>query len=248
MIIGLNQLIRQVPKTWTLIATADVAQANFHTDLTTDNAFVELIGVDLTAYQTGKYLLGIYNKTGGFGLLGHISSVAPGTVESLDTDLIAGWDFTSGWTPGGTGSIVDADSFSSTGFGGVYKSTVMTLNCLYKVISAGSTTAVSSVETTTASGIPSFKSGAFGTGYGTIVGSGGGLAIYIRNLSAGTADITTLTVQRVTDPPSTGARIVSTKGGAVRSWYYKHASFDLNDAAGQTYKIWKIARPTIAIP
>ena len=158
-----------------VVATADVTQANFHADLTTDNAFVELIGVDLTAYQTGKYLLGIYNKTDGYGMLGHISSVAPAG-ETLGAEIATG---------------------------------TLTIKNLYKITAT--------------------EANHFFTG--CAIGN------YFNSLGTETCDANNK-VKNVSDPPSTGARIVSTKGGAGRAWYYKYTSFNLNDKAGQTYKIY----------
>jgi hypothetical protein len=44
-----------------------------------------------------------------------------------------------------------------------------------------------------------------------------------------------LSIKQVTDPPSTGAKIVTTKGGATRGWYHADTGFDPN--VGGTYKV-----------
>jgi hypothetical protein len=44
-------------------------------------------------------------------------------------------------------------------------------------------------------------------------------------------------LQKVTDPPSTAVRIVSTQNGATRAWTRQDAAFLPNDSAGQTYSL-----------
>ncbi len=233
-----------------VVATADVTQSNFHADLTTDNAFVELIGVDLTAYQTGKYLLGIYNKTGGYGMLGHISSVAPAG-ETFDSEGITIW--TNGpnnlcevFTLNANGHDVDSAINSSVaGEFGVNQITASSGALFYynlnitKVSGDLPNIYVSSLAQgggTQHISAYTLANGA-NTKYFTLKADNlflhhyGGLAFNFSSVN---------TCKRVLDPPSTGARILSTKGGAGRAWYYTHASFSVNDTAGQTYKIYYI--------
>ncbi len=234
-----------------VVATADVTQANFHADTTTDNAFVELVGVDLTAYQTGKYLLGVYNKTGGYGMLGHISATAPAG-ESLDTEFMTnsnfdlgdtGWDKETGYT------IVDQGAGDYQGVG----TNVGNGFELYKT----KTTAVSGWLMKNSVVCSSFTDGSLaaginisgGTRWGNTLTGTGTSDVYstlystthkgaCTSKTAGSDfKVSSISAKRVLDPPSTGAKIVSTKGGAGRTWFYKHASFNPNDAAGQTYAI-----------
>jgi hypothetical protein len=62
-----------------VVASGNITAGALKADLTLTNAFAEF-GVDLTAggYQTGKYLLALYNTTGGYAAFGLIKSTAPG--------------------------------------------------------------------------------------------------------------------------------------------------------------------------
>lgn len=44
-----------------------------------------------------------------------------GGVPTLGTDVLAGWDFTSGWELAGTGSVTDNNTFATSATGGIYK-------------------------------------------------------------------------------------------------------------------------------
>jgi hypothetical protein len=48
----------------------------------------------------------------------------------------------------------------------------------------------------------------------------------------------TYSFKQVTDPPSTGAKIVTTKGGSTRGWYHADTGFDPN--VGGTYKVYYV--------
>ena len=67
---------------------------------------------------------------------GHVPEVIAGVdgVQTLGSDLLDGWDFTSGWTES-TATILDADSFITTaGFGYIQKSSVMPEGKVVKVV------------------------------------------------------------------------------------------------------------------
>lgn len=75
------------------------------------------------------------------------TAVTPGSVTYdygqivLGSDLLAGWDFTSGWGTAGAGSVVDANTFTSAGgIGGITKN-LLTTGSLYKVSVNGSRSA-----------------------------------------------------------------------------------------------------------
>ncbi len=250
-----------------VVATADVTQANFHADLTDTNAFVDLIGVDLTAYQTGKYLLGIYNKTDGYGMLGHISSVAPAGETLTGTELILNPAFTtdtSNWTAKNSASLSsvaggEADNclqILENGATNPYAQQVIgmtekRLNKFSLYVKAGTEATYNAWMREQVGNKYHFitaGAGAEATGswvqhsvYFTVIDTGNTEVIIGQYCSLGagtTLFYDTLSCQRVLDPSSTGARIVSIKGGATRAWFYKHASFNPNDTAGQTYKIY----------
>ncbi len=227
-----------------VVASGTVTQANFHADLTTDNAFVELVGVDLTAYQTGSYSIGIYNVTGGYGILGHISATAPagetlGVEKYSDPvfDVDATWTKGTGWTIAGGKANAAASSGNLTQTASITE----TQYALYKmVITCDSYTSGSfnAVFFGIASGPSSTATASFYRTSDLATEQPCG----VRISTALTATFTDISLKRVTDPPSTGARIVSTKGGATRAWYWKHASFDPNQANGVTYKVYYLGQ------
>ncbi len=237
-----------------VVATADVTQAHFHADLTTDNAFVELIGVDFTAYQTGKYLLGIYNKTGGYGMLGHISATAPAgeTLATTGGPLNNGEQFTNptfdsgdtGWLKETGWTIEDQGGGDYEGVANVntnyaiYQNKLLTVGTLNKIAcdQTSQTSGTGAFDFAATVGITILNGVASYSEYRTSLGISKAYGVLGR--TAWVARIDSVSLKQVTDPPSTGARIVSTKGGATRAFYYKHASFNPNDTAGQTYKIY----------
>jgi hypothetical protein len=220
-----------------VVASGTVTQANTRLDLTAINAFAWLNGVDLSAYQTGDYYLCLYNATGGYAACGYISAVAPAG-ESLEADAIAGWDFTSGWGKTSSATIIDANSFSTTANGGVGKSFGVSL-ALYKInaSAAGS----GSIQLLNYAGEYYFGAGtplSVVNAYFSMRTSPG---CSINAVGAqNPVDVATLSFERVLDPPSTAVRIVSTHDGAGRSWTHKHASFNPNDTAGVTLKIYYV--------
>lgn len=169
--------------------------------------------------------------------IGYIKSA--GTGETY-TDVLSGWDFTVDWTAIGTGAVVDADSYSTTIVGGIRK-TVLTDSALYKGSYARSTTS-------SGAGFydhiaPSvYFPGEFTDQYFVARGT----SIYLRNASAGTTDVTTLTLKQVLTPSATGVTIVSTPGGSTYNWASIESGFNYNDASGYTWKITphtRFARP-----
>jgi hypothetical protein len=65
-------------KSYPVVATADVTQANARLDLTATNAFAWLEGVDLSAYQAGgRHILKVCSKSNGACAFGYVSATAP---------------------------------------------------------------------------------------------------------------------------------------------------------------------------
>ena len=106
------------------------------------------------------------------------------------TSIVAGWDFTSGWSIG-SGTIDDLNSFTSSGISGVVKNYSLTIGDVYTVTIAGSTTA-SGFNFTNSSGAGTGLIGGFGTHVFTAVNA----SIYLRNSGTGTTDITTLELHK----------------------------------------------------
>jgi len=103
-----------------IVSTGSITAGNALMDTTTANAFAAPAGVDLTAFQTGKYKYRLFNDSGILQAEAWISATAPGG-ETLDVDLLNGWNLTSGWTVI-VGMIIDSANamHSSTGGVGVY--------------------------------------------------------------------------------------------------------------------------------
>lgn len=223
------------------VATGSVTQANTRLDMTATNAFAWLNGVDLSAYQTGKYYLCLYNATGGYGACGWISSVAPAG-ETLSGELATGW--TNGASPNDmetlTSSGLDVSSgINTTGVGLFYLNTNMGAdNKLIKY----------TFDITLNSGtMPEFKSGGVDLASNTLKVPTAGLnsgyysiATFLygfKSASAFDIALASFSFKQVTDPPSTAVKIVSSDL-STRAWPWKHASFNANDSAGITYKVY----------
>ena len=129
------------------------------------------------------------------------TAVTPGSVVfdygviGLGSDLLAGWNFTSGWLTNGTGpSIIDANSFSTTGNGGVYRASTTAVGTLYKAQLVTSTTATSVTLTDTGDNEVYVASGQT---IGYAIDSSGNSTLYVKNVGAGTTDVTALRLWRV---------------------------------------------------
>jgi hypothetical protein len=115
------------------------------------------------------------------------------------TDLLAGWDFTSGWgTVGAT--IIDLNSFSTIGDGGIYKTSIgTTIGRTYKLVFKATSTQASGRIIGANTG-PTPLIGHWDTGilseYTFVATSEN---IFIRNSGAGTTDITTFELVDITN-------------------------------------------------
>ena len=125
--------------------------------------------------------------------------IVSGADEVLGADVNAGFDFTLPWQTAGSVVINDADTFTSTGNGGVWTDLV-TDGVRYKLVLAGSI-ASSDIEIRNSGG--DGTEGLIGTGFGTYYFTAGAVAtsrpeaIYLRNLGSGQTDITTFTITEV---------------------------------------------------
>jgi len=152
---------------------------------------------------------------------------ATGAGETLDANIVAGWDFTSGWSNYSNATIIDSDSFTTSDTGGIMS--------VYGILSMSSLYAYTYVATN-----------------GHLVNGANGVTIALNDgvtkydctvypaiipyrLGAGNVDVTTLNVQRVTDPPATAVHIVSSLNGTTRNWASIESGFDPNTIAS-----WKI--------
>jgi hypothetical protein len=140
---------------------------------------------------------------------------AAGTGETLDVDLMSGFNFTSGWSSAGGGSPSDADTFATSAVGGIYKSSgIFTASKLYKVAyatdNANSVLRICGIGAIALPGLADLVSGSnYHTGNTTYAG------IYLRNSTASTTNVSVLTAQQVLTPDSTGLQALKTAGGAA---------------------------------
>ena len=122
---------------------------------------------------------------------------APKVKPTLGSDLLSGWDFTSGWTAWLSATIDDNNSFTTTSNGSVYKS-YLTVGTYYQIRIAGTTT-TSALRLTNSAASVQYGSDISGTFDETIyfqAYADGALGLY--HAGAGTSDITTLEVKEVT--------------------------------------------------
>jgi hypothetical protein len=194
-------------------------------------AFLDNCPADIIAAV--GYQVKIYDASNRY-LLGWVKEA--GSSESL-TDIVSGWDFTSGWTTWFGATISDNNTFVTVGAnGGVYKY-VLIGHQLYKNTFSATASLGVVRATDLAVGDTFFSNGASGAYY-TAIHTGGAqasLLIYCNSASS-TVDVSTLQVEKVTAPSSSGVTIVNSQGGTTYNFASKDASFTYN-AASYTYEI-----------
>jgi hypothetical protein len=219
------------------VASGDITAGNALIDSTTANAFAAPVGVDLSAYQTGKYRLDLYSTASGvLWAQGFISATAPsgladGGELNPDTTFDAG-----GWS--GTGWVVSGGVATATNTTeSVYRS-MLTLpsSKLFKTVYEVSSF-TSGKCAVRLSGINGAEKGATGTYTDYITGGASTNAGITGTSTPFTGSITSLSVKQLTMPAATGALLLSSYGGS-RGFVFKHASFDPN--AALSYKIVKV--------
>lgn len=246
------------------VASGTVTAANTQLSLVDGTAFAYFSGVDLSAYQTGKHLLCVYNSSTNLLIaMGYCSATAPAG-ETLDVEKLSNPSFdadTTGWdiydSTCTLASIAGGQSnncLEMTRVSGAYQvmsqgNIPLTSNALYKV-----TFYVKSGTSGNEGYIAYFKDNAgaakvtfTGTSSGSWVPrSGYGVMNYAtptkcsfqfwkNTTTAGTMLFDEVSVKQVLDPASTGVRIVNAKGGATQNWLYK-GSGAVNEAIN--YKIY----------
>ena len=231
-----------------LVAQGTSTAANTQLSLVDGTAFVYLVGVDLTAYQTEKHLLAVYNQsTGSLIGMGYCSATAPAG-ETLGNELQTGWTNLVG-TPYETftSAGLAISEATETGIAGrclgnadmaqgmltKYGFTVTVLSGTLESNNrySWSLSATGNYPSTSESTI--LTSGNM-AGYGVVVGTT--LKCGFRSTAEISFAISGYTSKQVLDPPSTGVRIEATPGGA-QSWTTKGSGV-VNAAV--TYKIWSV--------
>ncbi len=127
----------------------------------------------------------------------------PSLENAVSTDILAGWNLTSGWAVG-NGTIDDNNSFTTTLNGyGPWKS-IFSITLSYRVKATGSTTSSTGIKLvnqnsgTTPTIASTDASGAFSlSGVCYCPASANPTYLYIRNTGTGTTDITSMEARRI---------------------------------------------------
>lgn len=233
-----KQPFSNIWKAGTLIAQGAVAASNTQLSLVDGTAFAYFDGVDLSAYQTGKHLLAVYNSTTDLLIAQGYCSATPPAGETLSgSELLTAWTNTDYDTFTTVGKdITSAINLAGTAVGNSNAIT-WTSGQLFKLVAtltlnSGTTPiyyyglgATQLSFRLSAGANTKYRTGVGGAVYDTIYSDA------VNNFSLVNSE------QQVTDPPSTGVRIVSAKGGATQNWTTK-GSGAVNEAI--TYKIWSL--------
>jgi len=221
------------------LASGSVTRANTKISAVDGTAFVDFSTTNvLTDYVTYRAKLTITDSAGK-KLVGYIK--AAGTGETYN-DVLAGWDFTSGWINYSKATINDADTFTTTAAGGVIKNDVFTELACYRAnftanVSSGSDAKLIgySVSLGTGSGSGLSETQPVVNFYYTTAPSF--TSCLLRNNAAATTDVTSLKVEQVLTPSATGVTITSTPDGSTYNWESQESGFNYNDASGYSYSI-----------
>lgn len=178
-----------------------------------------LIGISATTdiniqrvYSANQYILALF--PGGF-ISGNMSIDAGDTITIVDSyfgeidesyspaNLVGTFDFTSGWSTTSGVTIIDNNSFSTTGAGGIYKAITAGLPFEQRMISPsnyyvnfqGTSSTTPGLRASSGSNINTIRDG-FGDGNVQWIDGTWSDYIYIRNSAAGTTNVDVLTVQR----------------------------------------------------
>ncbi len=221
-----------------LVAQGTSTAANTQLSLVDGTAFAYLVGVDLSAYQTGKHLLMVYNASTGLLIGQGYCSVTPPAGETLgETECVTGGDFSNSadWTAEAGWSVADGKASASSITGkSIYQAHSYAAGGLFKsVVTVDSITGGYIYGTIAGYVLAAYTSTGTKTTYLTSLGGS-------RSRLAGTLtaiQIDDWSIKQVLDPPSTGVRIVSAKSGATQNWLVKGAGA-VNSAI--SYKVYYI--------
>ncbi len=181
----------------------------------------------LVPYADGSHLVEIYDASGRM-LRGYLS--AAGTGETL-TNVTAGWDFTDGWSfISGTGTVDDADSFSSTSGEAVIQKILLGQGALYKSKYSASTACTNLSLRSGSTVVLTLNDNTYAYATARLADAAASrLRFYTAGL--GTTDVSVLEVNKVLTPSALGLTLTSTPGGATQKFAYKDASFTYNEAS-----------------
>lgn len=220
------------------LASGSVTLSNTKLSAVDGTAFVDFSTANvLTDYVPYKGKLTITDSTGK-KMVGYIK--AAGTGETYN-DVLAGWDFTSGWATYSKATINDANTFTTTSAGGIIKNDVFTELACYRAnftanVSSGSVSLIGySISLGTGAGSGLSVTQPVVNFYNTTAPSF--TTCLLRNNAAATTDVTSLKAEQVLTPSTTGVTITSTPDGTTYNWESQESGFNYNDASGYTYAI-----------
>ncbi len=194
----------------------------------------------LVPYADGSHLVEIYDASGRM-LRGYLS--AAGTGETLGDELFTngdcssdtGWVLNTGWSISG-GKLVKGAAVGSSAFG--YQSIVKTAGALYfgsfDVDSIASSYTALVLTGAPLLMMPTSNITGTRTGYATYQSGSNAVGAYIsasgtyRDIA--TAQYDNFSLKRVLTPSTSGATIVSAKGGDTYNWTEIEAGFAFNQA------------------
>lgn len=199
-------------------------------------AFVDAANASVTALADGNHQITVFDSSGRF-IRGVLS--AAGTGETLSgVELVTDGAFTdtANWTEQTNWAVAGgvAASTGSNAGQAVYQNFSITAAKLYK-ISVSCAPYTSGYGAFLCDGSTTFPvsvtgAGAFAT-YRTPTTTGSKDFGIASGVTPFVASIDNLSLQQVLTPSTSGAVIVSTKGGATQNWAYKNASFTWNQSA-----------------
>jgi len=178
---------------------------------------------EIQPYMDGNHQIEIYDASNRM-LRGVLKAAGEETGETLGGDVLAGWDFTSGWTPKATTTINDNNTFTAGDTSGYVTKTMTISGKLMKSSIDGSVTIgtlliVDGYSSLIAnSSTPIYRTATFNN-----------ISVYNGFTSAGSiTDIISMTSQQVLTPSALGATIVSAKGGTTYNFSYRNPDFGFN--------------------
>lgn len=228
--------------TWRIVSSAAngrtvysnaITSSAIHASMVAGAAFFFHDTIDFSTYAvsgTQKYLIALYDSSNRVAW-GYAKAAGGG--EAAATDVLAGWNFTNGWTASAGATINDANTFTTTGSTFIYKNAnPFTVGQLLKI----------TFDSTQTAGTPDMRHNA-----GTAIVSDGAtnsyftalaVSLWVRSGVAATVDVNTMTAFAVTAPPVTGLTITSTPDGATYDWTAITTGFNAN--AITSAKIWRV--------
>ena len=183
-----------------------------------------------TQFASTGYLLKV-TDTGGKSAYGYIGAAEGG--EALGSELLSGWDFTSGW--GTTNATInDADTYTLTAAAGYIKRAgLLTVNKQYKAVTAWTVSSGNNKILDGAGGTAYLESPTGGTGYGVAKDA----MLLLRGVDNGAVvDVSSLSIKEVTSSDITAVTIYKSTALSTEGWASIQSGFDPN--AISTFEVY----------